>query len=120
MGEGVEPRHWRPANVDESCLAHPVAMDTARSSMHVCACLCEREKERERGLGKRRRGGRGEINQQAGVEASQSGSERAAESRVEGEGPKEGECMWVQEEREDRKAGREVEKTQLRVQRSAG
>lgn len=36
MGEGVEDRHWRPANVDESCLAHPVAMDTVRSSsQHV-------------------------------------------------------------------------------------
>lgn len=32
MGEGVEDRHWHPANVDESCLAHPVAMDTVRSS----------------------------------------------------------------------------------------
>lgn len=36
MGEGVEDRHWRPANTDESCLAHPVAMDTVRSSkQHV-------------------------------------------------------------------------------------
>lgn len=36
MGEGVEDRYWRPANVDESCLAHPVAMDTVRSSsQHV-------------------------------------------------------------------------------------
>lgn len=36
MGEGVEDRHWRPANVDESCLAHPVAMVTVRSSsQHV-------------------------------------------------------------------------------------
>uniref|UniRef100_A0A3Q2XII3 APC membrane recruitment protein 2 n=1 Tax=Haplochromis burtoni TaxID=8153 RepID=A0A3Q2XII3_HAPBU len=24
LGEGVEERRWRPANVDESCLAHPV------------------------------------------------------------------------------------------------
>ena len=40
MGEGVEDRLWRPANVDESCLAHPVAMDTVRSSsQHVCVCL---------------------------------------------------------------------------------
>lgn len=32
MGEGVEDRNWHPANVDESCLAHPVAMDTVKSS----------------------------------------------------------------------------------------
>lgn len=45
MGEG-EDRPWRLASVDESCLAHPVAMDTARSSTQH-ACVCEREKERE-------------------------------------------------------------------------
>lgn len=46
MGEGAEDRHWQPANVDESCLAHPVAMDTVRSStQHVC--VSERERERK-------------------------------------------------------------------------
>lgn len=62
----------------------------------MCVLACAREKG---GLGGRRERGRGEINQQAGVEPSQSGSEGAAESRVEGEGEKEGECMWGQEER---------------------
>lgn len=40
MGEGAEDRLWRPANVDESCLAHPVAMDTVNSSTRgVCVCV---------------------------------------------------------------------------------
>lgn len=39
MGEGEE-RPWHFASVDESCLAHPVAMDTARSStQHVRVCV---------------------------------------------------------------------------------
>lgn len=60
MGEGVEDRHWRPANVDESCLAHPVAMDTVRSSsQHVCVCVCVRERERPREREKEREGGEG-------------------------------------------------------------
>lgn len=41
-GSGGKKR-WRPANADESCLAHPVAMDTVRSSTQpVCVCVRER------------------------------------------------------------------------------
>lgn len=80
----MEDRHWRPANVDESCLAHPVAMDTVRSSsQHVCVCVCVRERETEREKKRGREGREDEKeNQQAGVRASQSGIERAPDSRV--------------------------------------
>ena len=41
-------------------------------------------------------------NQQAGVRASQSGSERAPDSRVERRSEREGECMCGQRERRER------------------
>lgn len=68
----------------------------------MCVLASVREK---RGLGGRRERGRGEINQQAGIEASQSGSERAAESRVEGEGENEVSVCRTRK-REDRQEGK--------------
>lgn len=38
LGEGVELRHWRPANVDESCLAHPCCHGYSKEQ-HACVCL---------------------------------------------------------------------------------
>lgn len=97
MGEGVEDRHWRPANVDKSCLAHPVAMDTVRSSSQL-ARVCERERER----GKEREGEAEGENQQADIRASQRGRERAPANRVEGERQTErgGVYVWSERPRE--------------------
>lgn len=110
VGEGVEERHWRTANVDESCLAHPVAMDTVSSST-LPVCVKERERggeaEGERGTGRNIGIGRRQReNQSTCIRVSQSGSERAADSRLE----RGCECMCCQQDGGDRQPERYKER----------